>query len=178
VGRTAWHWIGWSLAAACLLPRAVLCAQPVLEYDLKAAFVYNFALFTDWPADDSPEGAVLSICVNAASALRQPLVLLNDKPVKGRKLTVRSFGASDTLRGCQVLVLDSNDRDRWAQIRKGLDGTSVLTVTDDSEMNPEGCVIRFAMEGHRVVFDVDTRAARHFRLVLSSKLLRLARTVQ
>ncbi|HEX7649003.1 MAG TPA: YfiR family protein [Noviherbaspirillum sp.] len=167
-----------SLVAAAMLPWGVPHAQPVPEYDLKAAFVYNFAVFTDWPADTAYDGGTLNICVNPDSAVRQPLVGLGDKQIKGRRVAVRSLAAADNLRTCNVVYLDSGDRDRWEQIRKALGSTGVLTIADDEEIARDGAVISLAMDNNRVVFDVDTRAARQAKLVLSSKLLRLARTVQ
>jgi hypothetical protein len=175
---TMMHRLKACLAAAVMLPWASLHAQPVPEYDLKAAFVYNFAVFTDWPSDTAYDGGTLNICVNPYSALRQPLVGLGDKLVKGRRVAIRSLTAQDNLRACHVVFVDSGDRDRWGQIKKGIGGTGVLTVADDEEIAHDGAVIALAMDNNRIVFDVDTRVARQAKLVLSSKLLRLARTVQ
>ena len=151
---------------------------PVPEYELKAAFVYNFALFTEWPSDTAYEGGTLNICINPGSALRHALAALNEKAVKGRRVSVRHLAALDTLRACHVLFVDGNDRERWVQIKKGLGAASVLTVSDDDEIGHDGSIIALGVDNKRVVFDVDTRAARQARLVLSSKLLRLARSVQ
>lgn len=167
-----------SFLAAMLLPLAGAFAQPVPEYDLKAAFVYNFAVFTDWPADVQFEGGMLNICVNSNSALRQPLLSLGDKQVKGRKVAVRNLSAMDDVRNCHVVFLGSADRDRWGQIRKNIAGASVLTISDEEVVTPEGVIIALSSETSRVVFDIDTRVARQARLVISSKLLRLARSVQ
>ncbi|HWJ94038.1 MAG TPA: YfiR family protein [Telluria sp.] len=167
----------WFFAAALWLPAWPAAAQTVQEYDLKAAFVYNFALFTDWPADTPYEGGTLNICINPGSALRAPLIGLGERSVRGHKIAVRSLGSARNLRACHVLFLDSADRERWTTIRKGL-GSGVLTISDDEEIDRDGVVVALAMDGNRVVFDIDTRAARQARLALSSKLLRLARMVQ
>jgi hypothetical protein len=165
------------LAAIMLFPLWVL-AQPVPEYELKAAFVYNFALFTDWPADTFFEGGILNICINPSSAMRQPLSGLGDRTVKGKRIAVLPLATLDKLRACHVLFVDSGDRERWLQLRKSLGGASVLTISDDEDIGHAGSVIALGAEGKRMVFDIDLRAARDARLVLSSKLLRLARTVQ
>lgn len=165
------------MPAVLLLPLQA-AAQTVPEYDLKAAFVYNFALFTDWPSDTAFEGGTLNICINPGSALRQSLNGLGEKAVKGRRVSVRHVAALDSLRSCHVIVVDSSDRERWVQIKKGLGGASVLTVADDEEIGRDGSIIALAVDNNRIVFDIDTRAAKQARLVLSSKLLRLARTVQ
>lgn len=171
--RIARRW----LPALLLLPLQV-AAQLVPEYELKAAFVYNFALFTDWPSDTAYEGGTVNICINPGSGLRQSLSGLGDKSVNGRRVAVRHLAALDALRACHVLFVDSSDRERWVQIKKGLTGASVLTISDDDEISHDGSVIALAMDNNRIVFDIDTRAAKQARLLLSSKLLRLARTVQ
>jgi hypothetical protein len=167
----------WAMAAL-LLPSLQLHAQPVPEYELKAAFVYNFALFTDWPDDTTYEGNTLNICVNQRSALRVPLASLSEKPVKGRRVAVRFLSSPDSLRACHILFIDSADRDQWGTLRKDLGGMSILTISDDEEIGRDGSIITLAMDRNRIVFDIDMRAARQARLVLSSKLLRLARTAQ
>ncbi|HEY8607518.1 MAG TPA: YfiR family protein [Noviherbaspirillum sp.] len=173
------HFVARCLAAAAfMLPPGAASAQPVPEYELKVAFVYNFALFTEWPAHTLYEGGTLNVCVNPASPMRQPLSVLADRVVRGRKVALRAAAGADSLRPCHLLVLDGIDRDRWMQIRKTLGSASVLTVTDDDGIGRDGAMITLAMDGKRVVFDVDLSAARQAGLVLSSKLLRVARAVQ
>lgn len=174
------------LLAACVTAAGVAsaaspanaAAAPVPEFELKAAFVYNFALFTDWPADAQFEAGVLNVCVHPASVLRPALGSLNDRMIKGRKIAVRQLAAPDAVRGCHLFYADAADRDRWPQIRKALANAPVLTITDDVEIGNEGSIVSLFSEGSRIVFDIDLRAARNARLMLSSKLLRLARSVQ
>ncbi|MGE5623381.1 MAG: YfiR family protein, partial [Bacillota bacterium] len=105
--------IGTSLFAALALPAMPAAAQAVPEYDLKAAFVYNFALFAEWPPDTVYEDGALNICVSPGSALRAPLVGLSGRPIKGRRIAVRNLGATGNAQACQVVFLDSGDRERW-----------------------------------------------------------------
>lgn len=171
------RWIRSALLGWALLP-AALFAGPVPEYDLKAAFVYNFALFTDWPADTHFEGDTLNICINAASALRPALANLQEKVVRRRRIAVRAMPGIENVRACHVLVLDAGDRERWPALHAALGSAPILTIADDPEIGAGGSIIAFALEGGRAVFHIDTRAAHDARLVLSSKLLRLARSVQ
>lgn len=164
-----------SLALALLLPALAPQAQIVPEYDLKAAMVYNFMLFTEWPADTPFEADLLTICVAPDSALRRPLLSLSERPVRGRRIVVHSL-AAESARNCQVVFIDGAYKERWMHFRKGW-GSGVLTISDD-DADHGSVIIALATEDNRIVFDIDTRAARHARLVLSSKLLRLARTVQ
>lgn len=164
-------------AAVILLLPALAMAQVVPEYELKAAFVFNFALFTEWPAETVYEGGLFHVCVSPSSPMREPLSGIAGKTIKGRRLTLRAAAGTENLRTCHVLVLDSGDRLRWAQARGGLDGAAVLTVTDDESIAREGAVVALSNDGQRLAFDVNLKAARQAKLVLSSKLLRLARTV-
>ncbi|HZW12836.1 MAG TPA: YfiR family protein [Noviherbaspirillum sp.] len=162
--------------AMFLLPSASY-AQRVPEYELKAAFAYNFVLFTEWPADTVYEGGTLNICINPNSAMRPSLNSLQGKPAKGRKILIRALAVPDDIRSCHVLFIDSTDSERWLQIERHLRNASVLTISDE-DGSPEGGIIELSSDGNRVVFDIDMKKARNARLVLSSKLLRLARAVQ
>lgn len=167
--------------AACLTVASAAgsaAAAPVPEFELKAAFVYNFALFTDWPADAQFEAGVLNLCVHPTSAMRPALGSLNDRMIKGRKIAVRQLAAPEGIRACHVFFAGAADRDRWPQIRKALASAPVLTIADDEEIGHDGSIVTLSSEGSRIVFDIDLRAARQARLMLSSKLLRLARSVQ
>jgi hypothetical protein len=164
---------------ACLLPvlgGALASHEPVQENDMKAAFVFNFAVFTVWPDGVLPGSAPISVCAGAANPMMASLLQLNDKLVNGHPIAVRASGAS--VRGCHVLVLDRHDRLRWPQLKRELAGATVLTVSDDRSISTAGAVIGMSVEDQRIGFDVDIAAARSARLNLSSKLLRLARSVQ
>ncbi len=162
----------WALLALCADARA----EPVPEHELKAAFVYNFTVFTEWPQEALAASAPIVLCTGSASTLSPALQSLNDKVVNGHKLAVRPAAAG--LRACHVLILGSGDRERWGQIKRDLAGTHVLTVSDDVTISQDGAMIALSMVNQRIGFDVDIKAARSARLQLSSKLLRLARSVQ
>ncbi len=165
-----------AMLLAMLLAAPVAAAQPVRENDLKAAFIFNFAVFTEWPHETLAAGSPISVCASASNPMLGALTQLNDKLVNGHRVAVRAAAAP--LRGCHVLVLDRSDRERWAQIKRELAGATVLTVSDDESISLDGAVIALSVEERRIGFDVDLVAARGARLNLSSKLLRLARSVQ
>lgn len=168
--------IRWLLAGVLLLPSSLL-ARPVAEYDLKAAFVYNFVLFTNWPAETSFEGGTLNICVSSHSPMRSALTAMQDRPVRGRRLALRQ-PMLETARACHVLILEPGDRHRWPQWRNALVGAPVLTIADEHELGLGGSILTLWLEGTRIVFGVNTRAAGIARIEVSSKLLRLAHSVQ
>lgn len=162
------------LLAACAAAGPA-AAQPVPEHDMKAAFIFNFAVFTEWPNETLAANAPISVCANPASPMFGALRTLGDKLVNGHRVNVRESVAP--LRGCHVLVLDRSDRERWVQWKRDLAGATVLTVADDHAIGTDGAVIALTVEDKRIGFDIYLAPARSARLNLSSKLLRLARSV-
>lgn len=164
-----------ALAALALLPAQA--QQPVPEAALKAAFVFNFAVFTEWPAELLAAEAPLGLCLYPGNGLLPALAALGGKLVNGHRLSVHTLGAPGALRACHILFLERADRARWSDLRKQA-GAGLLSVTDDRAIGNDGAVIALHFEHDRIGFDVDLAALRQTRLSLSSKLLRLARSVQ
>lgn len=145
---------------------------------MKAAFVFNFAVFTEWPAAALANGAPMSLCMYAGNELQSALASLSDKVVNGHKIVVKVLDARASWQACHILVLDGADRKLWGQIKKPLSGANILTVSNESDSGDDGAVITLTIQNNRIGFDVDLNAARQARLTLSSKLLRLARSAQ
>ena len=148
------------------------------EYALKAAFVFNFAVFTQWPEPALPIGTPLQLCAYGGNTMLEALISLNDKLVNGHRVQLRQLDAGSGARNCHVLVLDARDRERWNSFRRELAGANVLTVADDRQIGANGAVLALMTDRSRIVFDADLEAARQAHLTLSSKLLRLARSAQ
>lgn len=161
-----------------VMPAAVL-AQSAPEQALKAAFIHNFALFTEWPAAALPPAARLCICVPPGSALGAALMELDIPAVRGHQVLIKTRNSSLNLRNCHILLLDAQDRPELEQLRQTLQGANVLTVSDSAEPLPGDAIIALAASGDkRIVFDIDLTAAHQAQLSLSSKLLRLARNIE
>lgn len=164
--------------ALALVP-CVLAAQPVQENMIKAAFVYNFVLFTEWPQEALQGSESVNICVNAASDMQEALLVLNGKSAKGQRLKVLQKNSLDHgLNQCHVLYIDRLDRARWPTIKKAIVDERILTISDDSDIGRSGVMIVLELSEKKMVFDIDQGAARKSRLSFSSKLLRLARAVR
>lgn len=175
VAMRKWLCSGWLVTLLLWLPASH--AQPVSEQELKAAFIYNFIVFTDWPPEAVFERSTLNICTNPNGTMHQPLQRLTAKSVNGRKIAIRPLATADTLRTCHVMFLEAADRDYWKKIRKDAALMPLLTISDDEARDGDGSIIVLVTSQDRIVFDIDTRAAGMARLSLSSKLLRLARAV-
>jgi len=133
---------------------------------LKAAYIYNIAQFTVWPA--SAGTRPLNVCVSNGHALWQSLRSLQGKPVGERKLAIVEPGAATP---CDVAVL------RAGAARPAAYGGGTLAIVDEPAAGYAGAVALVEEDQH-LRFDIDTREAARAGLRFSSRLLRLARNVQ
>jgi hypothetical protein len=147
---------------------------PRPEYEVKTAFLYNFALFTDWPGETDP-GVVY--CILGDNPFGAALDALNNVRLRGSVASRRLLTPGSPVTGCHVLfiaALDPQGLQRGVQAARGL---PVLTVADATGAIEAGVMIALTLERQRVVFEVNLPAAQAAGLNLSSKLLRLARKV-
>lgn len=166
-------------AVLCLSPAAEAQSEELTEYQVKAAFIYNFTKFVEWPAEafGSP-GAALRVCVLGENPIGQELMrTVNGKKVDGRDLIVSIFSEAGLAKGCQVLFIGSGERGRTAQVLQNLRGATILTVGESSEFVRAGGIIRFVVDEGKVRFEVNLAASERARLKISAKLLSLARNV-
>jgi len=154
-------------------------AQDDLEYQVKAAFLFNFAKFVEWPADafKGPEDPI-RICVAGEDPFGASLDdAVHGETVSGRRLTVQRTRSLSKLRECHLVFVPRSEGRRQSDILSSLQGSGVLTIGEDDGFLTGGGIIRFVLDHHRVRFEINLGAAQDNRLKLSSKLLSLARTV-
>ncbi len=155
-----------------------LSGQVASADEVKAAFLFNFLKFVEWPSDAGPSAAPLAIGVLGNDGVEESLrSVTRGKSVAGRQLTVKHLTSGDDVTRVHLLFVGSADRTRMADVLRRVDGFAVLTVSDVERFCQSGGVIALAMEENRVRFDVNLDAAERGRLKVSSKLLSLARTV-
>jgi hypothetical protein len=157
-----------------------LQAEPLDEYHVKAAFLYNFAKFIDWPAEAfrSP-GDALSICVIGQDPFGAALDnVLAGKEIGGRALAVRRISDARQTAGCQILFVSSSANKRVLPAVAAAKQPGILTVGEAGDVNAERMVIVFSLEGGKVRFEVNLPAAREAGLRISSRLLTLATAVR
>lgn len=152
-------------------------AQPAPEYALKAAYVYNFALFTSWPPELLSDDARLTMCVRPDHPLRGALDELRNKTVKGRRLQIKAWDANSPEGDCQIVMLDGADRDRWNNWRRRSQLRGVLSISDEGSGVADTVIIMGA-DNDRLVFNVQIGIARQAGLAIGARLLQLARVVQ
>lgn len=168
---TGWRIVlGLWLLAAATTPRA----EDLPEYRLKAAFLYNFAVFTEWPAE---VGTTLNLCLHGADPFGAELDPLQGKKVGERSLAVQRKVPLDALKNCQVVFIASASGDPLARALDAVRGRPVLTVADTAGAMHQGVALNMNLVQGRVTFEANLRAARSAQLSLSAKLLRLATEV-
>jgi uncharacterized protein DUF4154 len=149
------------------------------EYDLKLAFLLNFAKFVEWPSDAFPnEKAPITLCVFGTDPFGRSLdEIVQGKTANNREFAIRRTAKPEDLRGCQIIFISDAERERLAEVFESLKRSSVLLVGESDGFAPRGGCIQFYLEDNKVRFSINVDAVQRARLTVSSKLLALARIV-
>jgi hypothetical protein len=165
----------WALSLFGLLSFApTALGEDLPEYRLKAAFLYNFALFTEWPAE---VGTTLNLCILGQDPFGKEADGLQGKSVGGRSIVVQRKASSESLNGCQVVFIAPSAIDTLPRVLGRLHGGPVLTVADSPGAASQGVALNMTVAQNKITFEANLQAARAAKLTLSSKLLRLATEV-
>jgi hypothetical protein len=174
MGRSV-AWLARLLNLICLLVGPVAWSAGLPEYCLKAAFIYNFALFTEWP----PEvGATLNLCVYGHDPFGPEIDGLQGKPVGARVIAVHGSTDGASLTSCQIVFVATSTVDDLAKLLARLRSVPVLTVADSAGAGAQGVARNMNVVNGKVTFEANLGAARGAQLKLSSKLLQLATEVR
>ncbi len=184
LGGRAWRQC--LFAAAVLLATCYPFANPSVradqaptEFQVKAAYLFNFLKFVEWPEDAASDPhAKWVIGFVGESPIGDELAHLADgKNVLGRELQVRKIQAADNLHACNILFISESEKKRLPTILLSLRGSSVLTVADMDNFIGMGGMVQFVVDDARVRVAIDVTATGRARLKVSSKLLALAHVV-
>jgi hypothetical protein len=167
-------WLAALLTSLCAVAPAARAADDLPEYRLKTAFLYNFALFTEWPAE---VGKTLHLCVFGSDPFGAELDGLHGKAVGERSVMVQRKTGLDGLKSCQIVFIAPAAAGQLPRVLEALEGLTVLTVADSAGAARQGVALNMAVSQNKVSFEANLKAARAARLNLSSKLLRLATEV-
>jgi hypothetical protein len=150
------------------------------EYVIKAAYLYNFAMFVEWPQDAFANAeAPLVIGVLGADPFGGALErIVEGKRINKRRIVIQRVQSVQEARRCQILFVSVDDDPRVPELTGRLEGASVLLVGESETMIGRGGSISFNVRDNKVGYDVNLDAARKARLTISSKLLNLARAVR
>ena len=164
----------WRFGLALLAFAQAALGDDLPEYRLKAAFLYNFALFTEWPADI---GSTLNLCVYGRDPFGEEIDALQGKPVGDRRIVIRRVTKVEGLTVCQVVFIADPSGDAISRVLSTLRGTTVLVIADAPGAAKQGVALNMNVVNNKITFEANLSAARAANLKLSSKLLSLATEV-
>lgn len=170
--------IGWCIAACvagAVAPSVFAQGSIAPEYNLKTAYLFHFLEFTTWPAHMLDDANALVICIDDNNPWRETLLTLEKRSVHEKPIRIAGLsGAAQP--ACHVVLMRSDD----IGLQKNFSSsqTPPLIVSDDPAVPLEHTMINLRVEDNRIVFSINNRKARAAEFEISSKLLRLARSVQ
>jgi hypothetical protein len=179
------------LGVAHIMFGATAESETSREYQIKAAFLFNFFKFVDWPEEKTADSnEPFTIGVIGTEPFGKSLEPIKEKEVKGRKVVIKQIknlkekessknnkDAIEALRKCHLLFICSSEKENMVTIIEALKDSSVLTVGETAGFLESGGIINFLMEDKKVCFEINNFAAKQASLKIRSKLLRLARRV-
>jgi hypothetical protein len=148
------------------------------EYKIKAAFLFNFTKYVEWPAESfKSDSAPFTIGILGVDPFGNALDLLADQNVRGRKIILKKVRRVDEAGGCQLLFVCSSEKGQWRTIITELKGRNILTISDIDQFAGGGGMIGLVQVEDKIQFEVNLDAAQQAKLKISSQLLKLAKIV-
>jgi hypothetical protein len=165
------------------------------ESQIKAAFLYNFVMFTEWPADKLSEPNTITIGLLGEHPFGDSFDPIKNKTVKNQQLIIKNLGMFrksfppgdagklesanyiEQLRKCHVLFICDSERENFKAIIDAVKGYSVLTVGETEDFLDFNGIITFIPTTEKPVFEVNQKVCEQEGMKISSKVLRLARKV-
>lgn len=164
----------WFLLCGTLAP-----AQVVSESQIKAAYLYNFAKFIEWPAGAfvAPNFSLL-LCVFGENSVGADLGgIVRGKSIAGHPVVTMLIQNTEQARNCHIVFISSYQKRQTKEVLESLRGASVLTVGEDENFIEQGGMINFVLRDERMQFEVNARAAEQAHIIISFRLLSVARAV-
>lgn len=154
-------------------------AQALSETAVRAAFIFNFGKFVEWPVGLVEGREKFSICyVGAVGPLFRELVKLEDKKVQNKPIDVPRVSNSSEIRQCAILVFgEAEARVSRRELLRAAEEANVLTVGDAEGFASAGGAIGLLTSGDRVSFEINLDSARAANLRIPAQLARLGRVV-
>jgi len=155
-------------------------AQALDEYQVKAAFLYNFAKFVEWPAAAFKTSTdPILVCVLGRNPFGNALEeAIRGKSIAGRSFAYRHVSDAAGASACQILFVGGDESKHFRSLLESLKPMGILTVGETQGFAADGGVINFKLDDGRVRFEINVEAAEHEQLHISAKLLSLAQIVK
>jgi hypothetical protein len=151
-------------------------SPPAGEYEIKAAFLYNFTKFVEWPPAGFPDaGSPFVIGILGDDPFGSALdATVAGKQVVGRSVAIRRWKKPGEIENCQILFISGSDPGVVPAVVEHFRSVPILTVSDTEQFSERGGMIQLSLAEHKIRFEVNHRAAREAGLKISSRLLTLA----
>lgn len=152
----------------------------VKEYEIKAAFIYNFAKFVEWP-EDAFGRADAPIIIGIVG--KDPFGKMIDQAVEGRRangrlVEIKRISWGSEVKTCHILFVSSSESGKVGQLGELVKNAPILTIGETPGFASRGGIVNFTEEEGKVRFEINADAAKRARLTISSKLLSLAKVVK
>ena len=164
------------LALACWAGSA-LPAWARSEYEVKAAYLYNFIKFIAWPEGSIPADAPLNLCVFGEDPFQAILQPMSKLKAQGHVLNIRYPSGRDDIGNCHVLYISPSENKFVEEMLAQAHANNTLTVSDMKDFTRMGGMIGFVTVGNVIRFQINLAVARASGLQISTKLLELAQEV-
>jgi len=154
-------------------------AKAIREYDLKAAFLFNFAQFVEWPSEAFPEASTpFVICVLGDDPFGKSLdEIVANEVIRKRRIVVQRHRDVQEISICHILYVGASETPRLNHILAALDGKHILTVGETDFFTTHNGIIQFRLIENKLRLRINVEAARMAKLSISSQLLRQAEIV-
>jgi hypothetical protein len=164
-----------------LLVVAGPCAQSQTESQVKAALIYNFAQFAEWPKESLPEGAaplVIGVVGGDEEFLQEFKDMVSGKKIGTHPVKIRTITSDSELRSSHVVFIRSSERKRLHRLMESLEGTGVLSIGEEDNFLQYGGIINLLTENGKIRFQISRKGYERAHLQLRSQLLMLAKEVR
>ncbi len=174
-----WAFLVYLWLAVCASPRVWAQAEQTVQYPLKLAYIYNVTKFVEWPKEAfSNSSSPLVICI----AGRDPFPAdaeheLRSRTSGGRPIDVRKITTRDNPGVCQIVFISDAEQKNAAGMLASAENTSALTIGESEGFAERGGVVNLVIQDAKIRFEINTGAAERKHLIISSRLLTLAKIV-
>lgn len=165
------------LIAGCMsmiLPAQAEDGVSADKSSIQSAFLYNFALFTDWPRLPDKE---FSICVMASDRMVDGLATVRHKQVKGLPILIKRIDSPKQAKSCQILFVGKSEHPAMKEIAQQIGSDPVLVVSEENGFDIRNVIIALGEHENRISFKINRTRASQNALTFSSQLLKLAKQV-
>jgi uncharacterized protein DUF4154 len=158
----------------------VLAQAPSREYQLKAVFLFNFTQFVNWPAhafENAESPLVIGIIGENPFGAYLAQTVSGEK-INGHPLAIQYYKNEEEIKSCHILFVNIRETNKLEQALEAAQGRNILTVSDQPDFLKHGGMVRFVTNNNKIKLQINMEACKESKMVLSSKLLRLAEIIK